>query len=55
MQKGVTAFWIEDGLVTYLNSEKFKQWYDRPLRPQLHFSAIRNWINDPNGLIYWNN
>ena len=22
-------------------------------RPQLHFSAKRNWINDPNGLIYW--
>lgn len=26
--------------------------YSESLRPQLHFSSMRGWINDPNGLIY---
>jgi len=37
------------------NSDKIKEWYAvDPYRPQYHFSAISNWINDPNGLIQWN-
>jgi sucrose-6-phosphate hydrolase SacC (GH32 family) len=31
-----------------------KTWYGAdPYRPQYHFSAVQNWINDPNGLIRW--
>jgi sucrose-6-phosphate hydrolase SacC (GH32 family) len=26
--------------------------YDEPYRPQYHFSPAKNWMNDPNGLIY---
>ena len=26
--------------------------YDQPLRPQFHFSSKKNWINDPNGMIF---
>ncbi|TWT36166.1 Levanase precursor [Posidoniimonas corsicana] len=26
--------------------------YDQPLRPQFHFTSRKNWINDPNGMVY---
>jgi sucrose-6-phosphate hydrolase SacC (GH32 family) len=40
---GVTA--VSDGKPKYY-SEKY--------RPQFHFSAKKNWLNDPNGLVYYN-
>ena len=27
--------------------------YDEAIRPQFHFSPKRNWMNDPNGLVYY--
>jgi levanase len=27
--------------------------YDEPYRPQFHFSPAKNWMNDPNGLVYY--
>ena len=29
---------------------KGRGYYDTTLRPQIHFSSYRHWINDPNGL-----
>ena len=30
------------------------EYYNEKYRPQFHFSAKKNWINDPNGLVYYN-
>lgn len=27
--------------------------FDEPFRPQFHFSPPSNWMNDPNGMVYW--
>src|SRR4051794_15476911 len=27
--------------------------YAEPYRPQFHFSPAQNWMNDPNGLVYY--
>ena len=26
--------------------------YQEPFRPRFHFTPERNWMNDPNGMIY---
>ncbi|MEO7531396.1 MAG: glycoside hydrolase family 32 protein [Sediminibacterium sp.] len=31
------------------------QSYNEPYRPQIHFSPKQHWMNDPNGMVYWNN
>jgi fructan beta-fructosidase len=27
--------------------------YQEPFRPQFHFTPVRNWMNDPNGMVYY--
>lgn len=39
-------------LLTLISQAVFGQKTPEPYRPQYHFSPPKNWINDPNGLIY---
>ncbi len=42
-------FALADGIV----AEAYKSTgYDQSLRPQFHFSSKRNWLNDPNGMLF---
>ncbi|RYP04633.1 hypothetical protein DL764_004324 [Monosporascus ibericus] len=42
------ALWV------YIIHATTAQNYTELYRPQYHFSPVRNWMNDPNGLIYYN-
>lgn len=34
-------------------AQKPESWYNEPNRPQIHFSPEANWMNDPNGMVYY--
>lgn len=36
------------------NNTGLNENYNEPHRPQIHFSPKANWMNDPNGLVYYN-
>lgn len=36
-----------------LQNDGLPEYYNEKYRPQFHFSAKKNWINDPNGLVYY--
>lgn len=38
---------------TPLKLEPDFQLYQEPYRPRFHFSPLKNWMNDPNGMIYY--
>src|SRR5665213_4079227 len=42
-------------LTATLNSAKASSpdYYTEPFRPQYHFTPEKNWMNDPNGLVYY--
>ncbi len=41
-------------LLIILSLHSGAQTYKEKFRPQIHFSPPKNWINDPNGLVYYN-
>lgn len=52
---GVSYISFQKGNWTVVSSgSEMSQYYNTDQRPQFHFSQIKNWINDPCGLSYWN-
>lgn len=41
-------------IAIYCKSQDTPKIYHEPFRPQVHFSPQAHWINDPNGMIYYN-
>jgi sucrose-6-phosphate hydrolase SacC (GH32 family) len=47
------AIFLLSGLLAAIASGQKASPYDQPYRPQFHFSPLKNWTNDPNGLVYF--
>ncbi|KAF7593921.1 hypothetical protein BBP40_010623 [Aspergillus hancockii] len=43
-----------EGLASHVEAAQPREAYKEHYRPQFHFSPSRNWMNDPNGLLYAN-
>src|SRR5687767_4599868 len=39
----------------FVKTLKAQTFYKEPHRPQIHFSPKEKWMNDPNGMVYFNN
>ena len=46
----IIALTFKDGC---LAGKSDKKYYDEKYRPQYHFTPEKNWMNDPNGLVYY--
>lgn len=51
LDKGVRFLEWEDGC--WREIADLKEWYQTPGREQYHFCPYKNWINDPNGLCWY--
>lgn len=41
------------GILRLSDYRKTDEYYNEPYRPQFHFTPEMNWMNDPNGLVYF--
>jgi fructan beta-fructosidase len=37
-----------------VSAQSTTEWMNEQFRPQVHFSPAANWMNDPNGMVYYN-
>lgn len=52
IQKSI-SYLVENPKTTELIAPNLQKWYDVPEREQYHFTPFKNWMNDPNGLCFY--
>lgn len=53
LEEGVRFLEFQEQSVTAYTKENLKSFFDTPYREQYHFQAYKNWLNDPNGLCWF--
>ncbi len=53
LEDGVRFLEFQDNEITIHSKENLKSFFDTPYREQYHFQAYKNWLNDPNGLCWF--
>lgn len=53
LETGVTFLEFSAQAVSYLNQANMGQAYGQKYRNRYHFAAYKNWLNDPNGLCWY--
>ena len=53
LEEGVRFLEFQEQGVTAYTKENLKSFFDTPYREQYHFQAYKNWLNDPNGLCWF--
>ncbi|HOI49850.1 MAG TPA: hypothetical protein PK167_11140, partial [Prolixibacteraceae bacterium] len=53
MKTFISATILAISFLVLTASKPEKGYYNEIYRPQFHFSPEKNWMNDPNGLVYY--
>lgn len=53
LEEGVRFLEFRDQDIVSYSKENLKSFFDTPYREQYHFQTYKNWLNDPNGLCWF--